>query len=249
LLPASASLTVTTATDGFAGTGQDVEVVVEGLEPQEPVSVTAADASAEGTADTDGRVEVELTMPSAAGRVTIAAQGGSPDRTGSTTVEVLAPATFGVEAPASVEAGQTFSVDVDGLVDGEGYEATFGRAGGAGDAAPAARALPSGSIGTLATLAVSGVVAPEQPGEYTLSVVSTVPGRSGSTTVTVLAAGAGVDPGSGDGGSAGTGSVDTGSRLPSTGTSVSLGVLALAVLAVLVGGAMTLRRRRAGGEA
>lgn len=254
LLPDSATLTVTTATDGFAGTGQDVGVVVEGLEVGEPVTVTAGDDVAKGAADDDGRAELDVTMPSAAGTVSIDAQGGSPERTGSTSVQVLAPATFELGAPASVEAGESFALDVDGLVDGEGYEAAFEQ-GASGDAAPAARALPSGGTGSLATLAVSGVVAPEEPGEYTLSVVSTVPERSGSTTLTVVAADAG--PGAGGDGSEGSegagssdgGATDTGSLLPSAGTTVSLVVVAAALLAVLLGAVLTLRRRRAEGGA
>ncbi len=247
LLPDTTTLSVTTATDGFAGTGQDVEVVVEGLEPQEPVTVTAASDTAEGAADANGRAALEVTMPTSAGTVTIGAQGGSPGRSGSTTVEVLAPATFELDAPASVEAGKAFALDVEGLVDGEGYEATFEQSGG--DAAPAARALPSGGVGALAALTVSGVVAPEEPGEYTLSVVSTVPERSGTTTVTVVAADAAPGAGAGDGGADGAGSADTGSLLPSAGTTVSWVVVALAALAVLLGAVLALRRRRAEGDA
>lgn len=242
LLPSTATITVRTDPAGFAGTGQQLEVTASGLDPQEPVTVTAADDSVDAAADGEGRVSVDLTMPTTEGTVTVQVQGATEDRVGSTEVQVLAPAEFDVAVPDEVVAGKPFSVDVDGLVEGEAYEATFEKVAAASDDtdAPvaAARALPSGGPGAFALATVDGLVAPDEAGEYTLTVTSAVPERGGSTTVTVVAA----DAAAGDGGSGTVGDAD--SALPDAGTTVPLAVLLAALAAVVVGMVLVLRRRK-----
>lgn len=250
LLPSSAKITVGTDPAGFAGTGQQLEVTASGLEPQEPVTVTAADASVNGTATDAGRVVVDLTMPSTEGTVTVTVQGATDDRVASTRVRVLAPAEFDVTVPDEVMAGKPFSVDVDGLVEGEAYEATFEKVADAaeGDEAPvaASRALPSGGLGAFALATIDGLVAPTETGEYTLTITSVVPERGGSTTVTVVAADAPAGAGTGTGGSGAV--ADAGDTLPDAGTTVPLALLLAALAALVVGLVLVLRRRGGLGE-
>lgn len=225
---APADLSVTTDPKGFAGTGTDVEVTVEGLEPGEAVTLSLGDDDvATEAADDEGTATAAVTLPDEQGTAKITAST-EQGRTGSTTLQVLAPTTFDVDAPDEVVAGQTFTVDVDGLVDGEPYDTTIRKSAGPGE---------------LAAAAVGGLKAPATPGTYVVTVTSAVPERSGSALVDVVAAAGDPDPGTGTGTGSGTGTTDQ-SALPDTGASYSPLLLALGLAAVGAGAALVTRRRQ-----
>ena len=223
---APAALSVTTDPKGFAGTGTDVAVTVEGLESGEDVTVSLGDDEvATEAADADGAATIDVTLPDDEGAATITAST-EEGRTGSTTLRVLAPATFDVDAPETVVAGETFAVDVDGLVDGEPYDTSIEKSAGPGE---------------LAAAAVGGLTAPATPGTYVVTVTSEVPERSGSALVDVVAAAGDPDPGTGSGTGTSTGDQ---SALPDTGATVSPFLIALGIAAVGAGAVLVTRRRQ-----
>lgn len=226
---APAGLGVSTSPKGFAGTGTDVEVTVEGLESGEEVTLSLGDDEvATVAADGQGTATTDVTLPDDEGIATITAstEGG---RTGSTTLQVLAPATFDVDAPDEVVAGESFDVDVDGLAEGEPYDTTITKSAGPGE---------------LAAAAVTGLKAPATPGTYVVTVTSEVPERSGSALVDVVAAAGDPDPGTGTGTGSGTGTGTTDlSALPDAGASYSPLLLALGLAAVGAGAVLVTRRR------
>ncbi len=152
-----------------------------------------------------------------------------------------------VNPPAEVEAGSDVTFVFDGLYPGEEVRFEFETSGGGGQSAFAAVSLPTTVRADLSGRAQAVVTVPAALGPRTLYVLGLGSNRVGSTTFTVVPAAPVTGPGSqtpgGTTSNASSATGSTGNRLPSTGSSVEPGLVALAVAAIAVGAGLVVRRK------
>lgn len=159
-----------------------------------------------------------------------------------------------VAAPEQVTAGTDVQLSFAGLAPNEDVSVAFESASVAGrSASVAAIALPTTVVAGANGVATVSVTIPAAVGPQTIAVRGLGSGRTGSLSLTVVAAAPGaVTPGAATpggpsvSGAASSGSATRDGRLPGTGLELGAGVAIAAVLAVAVGTGLLLRRSRTG---